>query len=179
MTFRSFLCVSGLVCAAAMSACGSDKPEMPMPQAGAAGTPDLQVDNPGGAGKAAAGTGGTSSAGTGGSAAGSGGSSGAAGAAGAAGTAAGSGGSTAGAGGSGGAGAGGAGGTGGAGGAGGSGGAGGAAGADSDDPFADIFGTDQISCDGLLCLEDSNCADFYPDEASTCKFTKCVDFVCQ
>jgi hypothetical protein len=176
MTFRSFLCVSGLVCAAAMGGCGSDKPQAPMPQAGAAGTPDLQVDNPGGAGKAGAGSGGTSSAGTGGAAAGSGGSSGAAGAAGAAGSAAGSGGSTAGAGGSAGAEAGGAG---GAGGASGAGGADGAAGSDSDDPFADFFGTGQISCDGLLCLEDSNCTDFYPDEAAACKFTKCVDFVCQ
>lgn len=173
MTFRSWLCVSGLVCSAALAACGSDTPAGPMAMAGAGGTPDLQVDNPGSAGKPAAGSGGTSQAGAGGSAAGSGGAVGAAGGGGAAGmAAAGSGGSNAGAGGSGG--------TGGTGGAGGAGGSGGAAGApESDDPFADLFGPGQISCEGLLCLEDSNCAEFYPDEAATCKFTKCVDFVCQ
>jgi hypothetical protein len=31
----------------------------------------------------------------------------------------------------------------------------------------------------LLCLEDSDCAELYPDETVSCKFTKCVDLMCQ
>jgi hypothetical protein len=49
----------------------------------------------------------------------------------------------------------------------------------SDDPFGGLFGPLPTGCDGLLCLEDGDCATFYPDETASCKFTRCVDFVCE
>jgi hypothetical protein len=64
----------------------------------------------------------------------------------------------------------------------------GAAGADDDpfaglpdpaDPFAGLLGPASSSCEGLLCVEATDCTDLYPDEAARCNFTSCVDFVCQ
>lgn len=57
-------------------------------------------------------------------------------------------------------------------------GAGGQAGA-ADDPFAGLLPPTQVSCEGLLCLEAQDCANLYPTENATCKFTKCVDLSCQ
>jgi hypothetical protein len=53
--------------------------------------------------------------------------------------------------------------------------------ANEDDPFGlfDPAGLDELSCEGLLCVEAADCASLYPDEAAACKFTTCQDFVCQ
>ncbi|HKP56549.1 MAG TPA: hypothetical protein VJV78_07515, partial [Polyangiales bacterium] len=65
MTSGNWLCVSGLVCLAALSACSGDPPsDMLMVAAGSGGSPTLTVDNPGSAGKPAAGSGGAGAAGS-------------------------------------------------------------------------------------------------------------------
>jgi hypothetical protein len=174
MTLSKWMSVCGLVGSVAvgsMTACGGEKPADPMLIAGQGGTPSIgPVDNPGSGGRTAAGSGGAGTAGLAGAvAAGAGG----AGGAGTAGSTAGAGGSAAGTGGS----------T-----AAGSGGTDGGVDADAavadagpaeDDPFGDLFGPLPTSCDGLLCLEDADCATLYPDETATCKLTRCVDFVCE
>jgi hypothetical protein len=148
--------------------CGSQAPTPPM-AAGSGGAPVLVVENPGSAGRVAA-VGGSEAAGVsapspggaGATAAGSGGVSASAGAA-AAGRAAiaGSGGNV-------------------SAGAGGSGVAGGASAADDDDDLlGGLLPTPQVSCDGLVCLEDADCADLYPDEDALCHFTHCQDLTCQ
>jgi hypothetical protein len=189
MALSRFFSVCGLIGAVsigALAACSGDKPADVLGSAGEGGAPAFgTADNPGSAGTPAADSGGAGSAGL--SHAGTGGAGTAGPTAGAGGSTAGAGGSTAGAGGS----------TAGASGstagaaAGGGGtgeataGAGGQTGdagmpeEAEDDPFDGIFGPLPISCDGLLCLEDSDCASLYPDETAACKLTKCVDFVCQ
>jgi hypothetical protein len=47
-----------------------------------------------------------------------------------------------------------------------------------EDPFAGLFGPDEVSCEGLLCLDTADCASLYPEENAQCKFTGCVDFMC-
>jgi hypothetical protein len=145
-------------------ACGSDAPA-PAADAGSGGGPTLIVENPGSgsAGRPAAIGGGGSSApnttSAGASAAGSGGTLASAGspAAGAGGSVAGDGGAL----------------------SAGAGGAGGAGGDDDDDVFGGLFPTPQVSCDGLICLEDADCASLYPDEDAACHFTHCEDLVCK
>ena len=61
---------------------------------------------------------------------------------------------------------------------GGAGGTGGAAGDDAD-IFGGLFPAPQVSCDGLVCLEDADCASLYPDEDAACHFTHCEDLVCK
>jgi hypothetical protein len=173
----SWMSVCGLVGSVAvgsMTACGDEKPADPMVIAGQGGTPSIgPVDNPGSGGRSAAGSGGAGTVGAAGAVAAGTGGAGGGGRAGTAGSTAGAGGSTAGAGGS----------T-----AAGSGGADGGVDADAavadagsaeDDPFGGLFGPLPTSCDGLLCLEDADCATLYPDETATCKLTRCVDFVCE
>jgi len=174
------------VCLAALAGCENPAitPEAPMPGAPVAGSGSVIQPQPaaaaGGvavvipvvsvAGSAAvvAGSGGAVSAGAGG------------GAAGAAGAAAGAGGALA-------AGSGGAGGAGGAAaGNGGSGGSAGAAGSDADD-WLPIIGSDTTnanapaagSCSDLFCFDLLDCAIFHPEEAATCNFTACENFVCK
>jgi hypothetical protein len=179
--------IAEVICAIAflmIGACGEGSPAAPMGMAGQGGAPVIaSADNPGSAGNAAAGSGGSPTlaaagavaAGAGGAGSGSAGSGGA-----------GSGGAGTGAAGTGAAAAGQAGGvaagSGGTGGstAGGAGGQGEAAGAEAEeDPFGGIFGTPSDACEGLLCVEAADCTDLYPDEATSCKFTKCVDFQCE
>jgi hypothetical protein len=52
--------------------------------------------------------------------------------------------------------------------------------ADEDDAL-DIFGQSSgaASCDGLVCVEDQDCKDLYPEESAACTFTQCVDFACK
>lgn len=155
-------CVSLII-----GACGTDTPPA-APAAGSGGSPVLVVANPGSGGRPAAISGGSGAGSSapgstaGASAAGSGGMLASAGAA-AAGTggrsAAGSGGAS-------------------SAGAGGAGGTGGAAG-DDDDIFGALFPAPQVSCDGLVCLEDADCASLYPDEDAVCHFTHCEDLVCK
>lgn len=62
-------------------------------------------------------------------------------------------------------------------------GAGGAS-APGSDPIADLFGPGASgapapSCEGLVCLEDADCQNLYPEEHAQCKFTGCVDLVCK
>jgi hypothetical protein len=52
------------------------------------------------------------------------------------------------------------------------------AGVASDDDPLGLFGPEEVSCEGLLCVEAADCATLYPDENATCKFTNCVDFEC-
>jgi hypothetical protein len=153
---------------ATLNACSSDPKKERDDMKGTAGTPPpLMVDNIGSGGMAgSAGSAGstvtTSASGSGGSTAGSGGS---AGSAGTAGSAAGSGGSSAGSGGSAGS---------------SSAGSSADAGMPEEDPIGDLLGgAGQTSCEGLICLEAADCADLYPDENATCKFTDCVDFMCK
>lgn len=49
-----------------------------------------------------------------------------------------------------------------------------------DDPLG-LFGPSNSapSCEGLICVEDQDCKDLYPEESAACKFTKCVDFACK
>jgi hypothetical protein len=51
----------------------------------------------------------------------------------------------------------------------------------SDDDPLGLFGptADAPSCEGLICVEDQDCKELYPEESATCKFTKCVDFACK
>ncbi|HMI94418.1 MAG TPA: hypothetical protein VK509_23760 [Polyangiales bacterium] len=49
---------------------------------------------------------------------------------------------------------------------------------DEEDPFGGLLGPAEVSCEGLLCLEDADCATLYPEENATCKFTSCADFMC-
>jgi hypothetical protein len=166
--WRSVCGLVGSFAVGSITACAGEKPADSMAIAGQGGTPSIgPVDNPGSGGRAAAGSGGAGTEGSAGAvAAGAGG-------AGTAGSTAGAGGSAAGAGGS----------T-----AAGSGGTDGGVDADAavadagpaeDDPFGGLFGPLLTSCDGLLCLEDADCATLYPDETATCKLTRCVDFVCE
>lgn len=161
--FRSFA-LSATIATVTLAGCGSEAPPAMMaPEAGKASLPPIMADNPG-TERAAAGSGPIKAptvvgpAGAGGAsgaagqptpAAGSGGQSGSAGAAGASGAS-------------------------------GASGAGGQAGADPNDPFAGLLPPPApTSCEGLLCLEAQDCANLYPTENATCKFTKCVDLTCQ
>lgn len=164
--FRS-LAMSATIATVTLAGCGSDAPPAMMSaEAGKESLPPIMADNPG-TQRAAAGSGPVKAptvvgpAGAGGSsgaggqaapAAGSGGQGGSAGAAGASGAS----------------------------GASGTSGAGGQAGADPNDPFAGLLPPPPpTSCEGLLCLEAQDCANLYPTENATCKFTKCVDLTCQ
>lgn len=156
---------AALLVIGSLYACSSDKPddereEMTM-TAGqpAMMLPPIMVDNANEAGSTAAGSDGSTagSSGSAGRTAGSSGSAGSsAGSGGSAGSAAGSGGS--------------------AGSSAGSGGSSTDAGVPEEE---DPFGLFTPSCEGLICLEDADCASLYPDENATCKFTSCVDFFCQ
>jgi hypothetical protein len=172
----------GTVAIGSIAACSNGKPANPMAIAGQGGTPTIEaVDNPGSGGSLAAGSGGAGTSGAAGSIAAGAGAG--AGVAGSAGSAAGAGGAIAGAGGA----------IAGAGGATAAAGSGGMAGGSAagaggesadagpaeDDPFGGLFDPPPTSCEGLLCLEDADCTNFYPDEAATCKLTRCVDLVCE
>ena len=63
-------------------------------------------------------------------------------------------------------------------------GAAGAAGDASQDDPLDLFGSGGSSsatstCEGMICVEDRDCQDLYPDENARCKFTRCEEFECK